>query len=262
MSEYDSIPKEPWGMMQRVGKEMFNNEFLSDAKVTVDDTTWPVHKSILCSRSEYFRKAFTGPFSEATSNQLTIEGQDATAVEMVLYYLFTGHVHNFSEIGSIRGAFNLFVAADYFDIEYMKQEALERFDYSFHAIHPNEPLLNDEDLGALFCAARLAYSSGPNFEVLREPIEEFIIDTDFLFTKDDRFMRELNNFPEFALALMRVMTSPENEEEMLICCRSMPEKCTKCGLDKDEFAETSLISYPEHDRNADHALVGICTDCF
>ncbi|KAK8070682.1 hypothetical protein PG997_010885 [Apiospora hydei] len=287
MPGYDSIPKEPWGMMQRAGKEMFNNEFLSDAKVTVDDTTWPVHKSILCPRSEYFRKAFTGPFSEATTNQLTIEGQDAAAVGLVLYYLYTGigrshltgsdtfqscdanevlmTVEDCLEISSIRGAVDFFVAADYFDIEHLKKESLDCVDEALEAVYElnrDRALLDDYEMDALFYTARLAYTSGPNLEIIREPIMRFIMGTDFLLIKDDCFMRELNNIPEFSLALMRLMASPENETKMLTCCRSMPKRCIECGLDRNSFAETSLIAHPEHYPRVRSALVGICDGCF
>lgn len=70
----------PSDMLSNAGKRMFNNELFSDAKVTVDDKTWPVHKSILCPRSAYFHKAFFGPFIESRTNHLTIEGQTAEAV--------------------------------------------------------------------------------------------------------------------------------------------------------------------------------------
>ncbi|KAK7972603.1 hypothetical protein PG988_006737 [Apiospora saccharicola] len=256
-------------MMQRAGEEMFNNELFSDAKVTVDDTTWPVHKSILCPRSEYFKKAFTGPFSEATTNHLTIKGHTAVAVRYVLYYLYTGEkgtmLANSEDIFTIRQAVDAFVAADYFDIKPLKEEAIWLLDQNLESVqdyNSEGPLLDDNELGYIFHAARLAYSSGPNLEALRKPIERFMADTDFLLTKDKLFMQELNKVPEFAMALIQVMSSPENEKSMLACCRAIPEQCIGCISHADEFAETFLYARPSHDPDNPRVLVGTCTECF
>ncbi|KAK6840005.1 hypothetical protein PG990_011610 [Apiospora arundinis] len=85
-----TIVKATWDMMTCGGEEMFDNELFSDAKVTVGDKTWPIHKAIVCPRSTYFRKAFMGRFIEAGQSHLTIEDQDSEAVGQILHYLYTG----------------------------------------------------------------------------------------------------------------------------------------------------------------------------
>ncbi|KAK8074039.1 hypothetical protein PG994_004938 [Apiospora phragmitis] len=261
---YHCVDKAPADMMYRAGEEMFNNELFSDAKVTANGYTWPIHKSIICSRSGYFSKAFTGPFREATTNQLTIEGQDAKAVGHVIYYLYTGDVP-FYEVEDLREAVDLFIAADYFDIDHLRDHARNllgcQFDTVLQYAH-DKPLLDDEDLDQLFYAARHAYTSGPNLEALRKPIEGFLKETKFLLSKDDRFMRELNNIPEFALALIRLMSSPWNEEEMRYCCQAKPTWCTECASVKSKFAEISLVRYAAHDPEEEYVLVGTCSECF
>ncbi|KAK8023841.1 histone acetyltransferase MYST2 [Apiospora rasikravindrae] len=263
MPDYPTVDDEdPWSMMQRAGNELFNNELFSDAKVTVGDKTWPVHKSILCFRSEYFRKVFTGPFSEAATNHLTIEGQDAAAVGAILHYLYTGQA-DFSKALTIREAVDAFVAADYFGIEHMRGEAIGYLECYLEATleyKSGEPLLDDEVMGFFFYAARLAYTT--NLEALREPIKSFMKDIDFLLIKDDRFLKELENIPKFASALMKFMTSPENKNNMLTCCRSVPKSCTECGLNKSKFAETILVHSSSLEPAAYYQLLGVCGDCF
>ncbi|KAK8102312.1 hypothetical protein PG984_015458 [Apiospora sp. TS-2023a] len=204
MSPHNYQVEEPTRMMYRGGIEMFNNDLFSDAKVTAGSETWPVHKSIICPRSEYFRRAFTGPFLEATTNQVTIEGQNTQAVGQVIRYLYTGEVPS-EDVEDIRQAVDLFIAADYFDIEYLKSDTLTilsfRIDCVFEDAPSKEYFLNDEDLDQIYYAACVAYTSSPNLEALREPIEVFLVDTEFLLCKDDRFMRKLTKIPEFSLAL-------------------------------------------------------------
>lgn len=77
-------------MMQCGNEESFNNWLLSDAKVTANGETWPVHKSIICSRSEFFTKMFMGPSGESLPDEITIEGQSSKAVKHILSYLYTG----------------------------------------------------------------------------------------------------------------------------------------------------------------------------
>lgn len=267
-------------MIRRAGKEVFNNELLSDAKVTVADTTWPVHKSILCPRSEYFKKAFTGPFNKATTNQLTIKGHTIPAVKYVLHYLYTGESKFYplqieifgdrianrkstvladrSEILTIRDAVDAFVAADYFDLEPLKGWSLTLFECHLESMqysNSDGPFLDDDELGYVFHAARLAYTSGPNLEALREPIQCSMVDTHFLLSRDKRFMQESKKIPEFSMALIEAMSSPQNEKRMLACCRALPERCTQCDYDKDEFAETTLYTRPSHDPDNPRVLV-------
>lgn len=77
-------------MMKKSGESLFRQEQFSDATLVVNGEKWPVHKSILCTRSEYFEKAFTGKFREANTSELIIDGHSTLAVDNVLHYLYTG----------------------------------------------------------------------------------------------------------------------------------------------------------------------------
>lgn len=57
------------------------------------DTSFPGHKSILCSRNRYFSAALTGNFEEASTNAVTLD-EIPFAVEGLLIYLYTLHYPN------------------------------------------------------------------------------------------------------------------------------------------------------------------------
>ncbi|KAK8005572.1 hypothetical protein PG990_011609 [Apiospora arundinis] len=129
----------------------------------------------------------------------------------------------------------------------------------------NKPLLNNDVLDDVFYAARLAYMSGPNHEALRGPINQLLLDTNLLLIKDDHFKQELHTIPEFALAIIELMSSPFNQSYVHACQLARPELCMVCGSDSYEFAETRLFVYPEiypGDSAEPSMLLGTCTDCF
>ncbi|KAK6856549.1 hypothetical protein PG995_006736 [Apiospora arundinis] len=245
------------------GSVFFNNELFSDAKVTAGNKTWLVHRAILCSQSEYFYKAFAGHFLEATTSHLTIEGHDSKIVDVVLRFLYTGEV-DFAHIPGILDTIDLFVAADYFAIESLRDQSLNmlRSDLDF-LLHNkiNAPLLGDDELGHVFYIARLAYTGGPNHEALRGPIEEFLLATDLLLTKDERFMQELKTIPEFSLDIVRVMGKRENERSMSKCSRTKPEVCRACSEDHTDFSEIRLIAHPAAYNDVPWMIMGICPEC-
>ncbi|KAK8109571.1 hypothetical protein PG999_007708 [Apiospora kogelbergensis] len=263
------ISKRTWQMMQCGNEELFNNGLLSDAKVTANGETWRVHKSIICSRSEFFRKTFMGPSGESLTNEITIEGQSSMAVKHILRYLYTGEkVNSGYEFVDVREAVDLFVAATYFGIEQVKDDGISAVEESFERLARmaydscNEgPYLWDADVGDVFYAVRLAYASGSNHEALRGPLEEFLASKNFLLTKDDRFMREVENIPRFACALVKLMGSPHHERAMSICSKTTP-KCRECKLVKANLTETALFACPWDDSyDEERVLVGTCDEC-
>ncbi|KAF2029217.1 hypothetical protein EK21DRAFT_26386, partial [Setomelanomma holmii] len=47
------------------------------------------HKAVLCGRSEWFMKAFTGPFKEATENVIAVHNDNPKYFEIMLKYIYT-----------------------------------------------------------------------------------------------------------------------------------------------------------------------------
>ena len=76
---------------------LFNDPILSDIKILQvfngETKEYYAHKQILINQSEYFLKAFTGNFKEATENTMTLEDDDPIYFEMMLKFICTTSLH-------------------------------------------------------------------------------------------------------------------------------------------------------------------------
>ena len=64
----------------------------SDATLRSGAFRVPVHKVVLCSRSEYFAKAFSPHFLSSRTGETELIGVDSTLITALLEYLYTGSV--------------------------------------------------------------------------------------------------------------------------------------------------------------------------
>jgi hypothetical protein len=69
---------------------MFNDKKYSDATVVIHGRQLPVHKSVICTQSEYFEKAFLDGFIEGSSGVLKFDNDSGAAHWRVFEYLYTG----------------------------------------------------------------------------------------------------------------------------------------------------------------------------
>ncbi|KAL5371984.1 hypothetical protein PMIN02_012710, partial [Paraphaeosphaeria minitans] len=69
---------------------MFDDARYSDATVVIHDKQLPVHRSVICTQSEYFENAFKEAFAEGSSGVLTFNNDSAAAHWRVFEYLYTG----------------------------------------------------------------------------------------------------------------------------------------------------------------------------
>ncbi|KAF2006466.1 hypothetical protein P154DRAFT_422103 [Amniculicola lignicola CBS 123094] len=69
---------------------MFNDTRYSDATVVIHGKKLPVHKSVICTQSEYFEKVFQKAFTEGSSGVLTFNNDSGAAHWRVFEYLYTG----------------------------------------------------------------------------------------------------------------------------------------------------------------------------
>jgi hypothetical protein len=69
---------------------MFNDARYSDAEVAIHGKNLPVHKSVICTQSEYFEKAFQEAFLEGSSGVLTFDNESGAAHWRVFEHLYKG----------------------------------------------------------------------------------------------------------------------------------------------------------------------------
>lgn len=69
---------------------LLRSGLFSDVKVKCGDTTWQLHKNILCTRSQWFEKALTGSFEEAKTGVVEVENFAPKQIDWVLQYIYTG----------------------------------------------------------------------------------------------------------------------------------------------------------------------------
>ncbi|KAK6840006.1 hypothetical protein PG990_011611 [Apiospora arundinis] len=231
-------------MLADSGKELFKTKDYSDAELVFGGKTWPIHKIILRTRSDWFKKALGQDFKEGRTNKLSIEGQDPMYVELVLRYLYTGEKPTSQELPRLRNRIDLLVTADYLQIEPLICEANSMLDaYLSHKGHMTEHddyLLSDEEMDDFFYAANLAYTSSSSLEVIRTPIERFIDDFDGYLLRDSRFMKKLKNIPDLVEAVIRRMMDYQLYPKMPENCAS----CTKKLYYSADMAETWAAGEP------------------
>ncbi len=68
------------------------SKFFSDACIKTTIFKTPVHKVILCGRSEYFAKAFSKYFLSSRTGEADLEGTSSAVIVALLDYLYTGRV--------------------------------------------------------------------------------------------------------------------------------------------------------------------------
>ncbi|KAK7745821.1 hypothetical protein SLS53_002538 [Cytospora paraplurivora] len=74
--------------------ELLKTGIGSDVEVHCDETgrVWKVHKDLVCSRSDFMKKALTGDWKESRSGILKITETPESHIEVVLTFLYTGAV--------------------------------------------------------------------------------------------------------------------------------------------------------------------------
>ncbi|KAI1141088.1 hypothetical protein F5Y05DRAFT_423901 [Hypoxylon sp. FL0543] len=79
--------------LQEENRELLETDFMKDAVVECGDRVWKVHKLILLTRSEWFKKALCGPFKEAQENKVVIREQDPKHVNWVITWIYCHEFH-------------------------------------------------------------------------------------------------------------------------------------------------------------------------
>ncbi|KAM4023224.1 LOW QUALITY PROTEIN: BTB/POZ domain-containing protein 8 [Anomaloglossus baeobatrachus] len=76
-----------------LGKDLlslFMQSFASDVSIQVEETTYHVHRAILCARSVYFAAMLSGYWAETSGDLIKIEGVKPADMTVILHFIYGG----------------------------------------------------------------------------------------------------------------------------------------------------------------------------
>ncbi|KAK8003872.1 PEP8-vacuolar sorting targeting [Apiospora arundinis] len=116
---------------------MLKSGEFADAEVECRGRTWAVHKVIVCSRSQWFNRAFRGKFKEATDSKVVIHDEDPDHIDWLLRYIYGGAL--LEDLGTLHGA--KFVAlcmahrlGDYYDVAGLPSAAIASIRQGYYPV--------------------------------------------------------------------------------------------------------------------------------
>ncbi|GBO32993.1 Speckle-type POZ protein [Araneus ventricosus] len=92
---------------------MLENPGNSDVFLQVGDERIPVHWSVLCSRSPYFKKMFDSRMLERMQNSVIITDSSLVTVKKLIQFLYTA---DFVQGDDLQELFDLYYAADKYEV--------------------------------------------------------------------------------------------------------------------------------------------------
>lgn len=69
------------------------NSILTDVSICAGAWEVPCHRNVMASSSPYFRAMFCGDFRESSEAKVRLQGIDATTLDQVVLYVYTGEAH-------------------------------------------------------------------------------------------------------------------------------------------------------------------------
>ncbi|KAK8103731.1 uncharacterized protein PG998_010764 [Apiospora kogelbergensis] len=117
-------------------KELLATGNFSDVRLECGSKTYNLHKSIICNRCVWFRRALTGSYKEAKTNVVCLTTFSPEQVDIMVCYLYTGTLNIPSEIPTndlLKLLVDFVVVADYFLLDAECHSAvLERMRWSLN----------------------------------------------------------------------------------------------------------------------------------
>ncbi|KAK4544759.1 hypothetical protein LTR36_004008 [Oleoguttula mirabilis] len=221
----------------------------ADAIVTCKGKTWKVHRLVLCSHSEFFRKAWGGEFKEAKERAIELPDDEPRTVEAMLSYLYKRDYDAQSggsgeeDIASIVLDARVFIIADKYFILKLKDLA---------AIKLQERAKAEWKSPAFANAISEVYTASPAedrtlHDIVIETVKEHAVE---LFQDEEAhasFHAVVDNVGDFAADLLKALgrehskTAKEKKKATTYKC---PYCATKFSLDRPPPYSGSNFSCP------------------
>lgn len=96
--------------------KVFNSDFHSDFVLQCGEKTFYVNKTVLSARSDFFAGMFHSDWKEVMKGFGNVEGIEPEILELILQYLYTGHIPELSK----KSLQILYANADRFGVESLK----------------------------------------------------------------------------------------------------------------------------------------------
>lgn len=111
--------------------------------VVIQGKKLPVHKSVICTQSEYFEKAFQDAFVEGSSGVLTFDNGSGAAHWRVFEYLYTGDYsddlsHDFEDDPALLKEARVYALANMFFLEDLKAFATAKLQQKLEELWTSE----------------------------------------------------------------------------------------------------------------------------
>lgn len=78
----------------KMNKTLWSSKDFTDAVVAANGVDFPVHRCVLVAASAFFDKAFKTPMREGQNARIDIDNYEASVVEILLRFLYTGEIGN------------------------------------------------------------------------------------------------------------------------------------------------------------------------
>ncbi|KAK7511770.1 BTB/POZ protein [Phyllosticta citriasiana] len=115
---------------------LFDSSRYADAKIECDGHVFPIHKSIVCTQSEYFSRAFDekNGFKEAKTNTIELEDVEASTVRAMIEYMYHGDYKTDDLDDDTMPSIKVYAAAEMYQVEGLKEVAAKHFQQVVHGL--------------------------------------------------------------------------------------------------------------------------------
>lgn len=158
----------------------------ADAVIICGQKSWNVHKTIICSRCDWFQKALDGNFEEARTNTVTIPESEFSSeyIACLIFYIYSGalDISKIPDDGKslVEKCVRLWAVADFFLFEPLQKDTLALMEDHLDALlrkiltgyHFLFTLECINSIEQLFCAISAAYTDYPH----ARPVQKLIVD--------------------------------------------------------------------------------------
>ncbi|KAK7536818.1 BTB/POZ protein [Phyllosticta citribraziliensis] len=101
----------------------------ADAKIECDGQTFHVHKSVICTQSEYFSRAFDekNGFKEANTSTIQLQEIEASTVRAIIEFMYHGDYKTTAEDNDLLLSIDVYAAAEMYQVGGLKEAATRHF---------------------------------------------------------------------------------------------------------------------------------------